>query len=256
MDSRETRDWAREIKFVTSLDKRSQIVDWARANLASDGHGAGVYADEYSTSTLYFETPDFDVYQQNKSYGRSKFRIRRYGTSNVIFLERKFRTERLLAKRRTTVPINDLERLSAKDADPAWPGFWFQRRILLRRLQPMIQLSYDRVARIGDSPTGPVRMTIDMNLNVLPMPDRAFIAGVGMRILDDRCIVEVKYRKQLPIIFKELSEKFGLEVQKVSKFRNGLRLLDYPLPTNDDEHVAQPLTEAHDSAAHAQGYWD
>jgi hypothetical protein len=71
-------------------------------------------------------------------------------------------------------------------------------------------------------------MTIDMNLNVLPMPDRAFLPGVGMRILDDRCIVEVKYRKQLPAVFKELSEKFGLQVQKVSKFRNGLRLLELP----------------------------
>jgi len=46
MDSRETRDWAREVKFVTSLDKRPQIVDWARANLGSDGHGAGVYEVE------------------------------------------------------------------------------------------------------------------------------------------------------------------------------------------------------------------
>ena len=45
-------------------------------------------------------------------YGRSKFRIRRYGFSDIIFLERKFRTERLLAKRRTTVSVLDLDRLA------------------------------------------------------------------------------------------------------------------------------------------------
>src|SRR4029079_5266338 len=161
MDSRETRDWARETKFAINARIRPQVVDWSRANLEPDGHGSGVFADEYATSSLYFETDAFDVYSRNQSYGRSKFRIRRYGLSDIIFLERKFRTERLLAKRRTTVPVADLEKLATTEVDNTWPGYWFHRRILLRRLRPLIQMSYDRVARIGTSITGPIRMTID-----------------------------------------------------------------------------------------------
>ena len=243
MDTRETRDWAREIKFLTTLEMRPKIVAWSRANLEPDGFGSGDYKDEYTTSSLYFETPRFDVYRREESYGRSKYRVRRYGTAPIIFVERKFRTERLLAKRRTTVPLAELARLAEPRADPAWAGYWFHRRILLRDLQPLIQLSYDRVARVGQSSTGQLRMTIDSNLRVLPMPDRAFLSAVGMPVVEDKCIIEVKYRMQLPAIIKSLAATFGLEVQKMSKFRIGLRALDYPLPKDTDEEVPKAVED-------------
>lgn len=246
MDSRETRDFAREAKFLIDASLRPKIVEWSRANLEADGHGSGVFADEYNTASLYFETDAFDVYRKTHSYGRSKFRIRRYGLSDIIFLERKFRTDRLLAKRRTTVPVGDLERLATSDLDPTWPGYWFHRRILLRRLRPLIQMSYERVARVGTSSTGPVRMTIDTNLRVLPMPDRAFIPGAGLPLLEDKSIIEIKYRREIPAVFKRLAEEFGIEIQKVSKYRLGLTALDYPLPARDGKHSmpAPPPEEA------------
>ena len=201
----------------------------------------------YSTSTLYFETAEFDVYRRNGSYGRSKFRVRRYGESDIIFLERKFRTSQLLAKRRTTVPLSDIDRLG-HGLDSTWDGFWFHRRITVRNLRPLIQLSYDRVARVGTSPTGPIRMTIDANLAVLPMPDRAFLHGVGMPFLDGVCIIEVVYCLKFPMIFERFVETFGLEVQKVSKFRAGLRALDYPLPADSIEGIPTPLPAGTDVA--------
>src|SRR5687767_9262601 len=106
MDSRETRHRAKEIKFMTDVAMRDSLIDWARRHLEPDGHGAGEHRDLYSTTSLYFETPTFDVYQRKGSFGRAKYRVRRYGDSDVVFLERKFRTERLLAKRRTTVPLS------------------------------------------------------------------------------------------------------------------------------------------------------
>jgi hypothetical protein len=256
MDSRETRSYAREIKFMTGLDLRPRILEWSRANLEPDGYGAGAHRDEYATSTLYFETPAFDVYRRRGSYGRSKYRIRRYGLSSVIFLERKFRTERLLSKRRTTVPVADLDRLADSGAHPDWQGFWFHRRVVLRQLRPLIQLSYDRVARVGHSSAGPIRMTIDTNLHVLPMPDRAFLPGVGLPIIEDKCIIELKYRVHLPPVFKSLVETFGLEVQRVSKFRVGVRALDYPLPKDADEEVPHAMSDIAAEEAAASGYFD
>jgi len=256
METRETRDFAREIKFKTQLERWPDIVRWSRANLSPDGHGAGEHADEYQTSSLYFETPKFDVYRRSGSYGRSKFRIRRYGAAPVMFLERKFRTERMLVKRRTSVPVEDLQRMDSPNADPAWSGYWFYRRVILRQLRPLIQLSYDRVARIGDSPTGPVRMTVDTNLRVLPMPDRAFLAGAGMPILQGECIIEVKYRVQLPAVFKELAAAFDLQAQKISKFRSALRSLDYPLPKDADEEVPTAVADAEREHGGSAGYFD
>jgi hypothetical protein len=194
VNCRETRDFARELKFLVDEAQAPALRAWARAHLARDGFGSGPHGDGYTTTSLYFETPGFDVYHRRGSYGRSKFRIRRYGEADVVFLERKFRTHRLLAKRRTTVPIHEMDHLAAPEPREGWPGYWFHRRVLLRRLSPLIQMSYDRTARVGVGDTGTMRMTIDTNLRVLPMPDRAFIPGVGFPLIEGHCIVELKYR--------------------------------------------------------------
>jgi hypothetical protein len=184
---------------------------------------------------LYFETPEFDVFHRRGSYGRSKYRIRRYGqSSNMLFLERKFRTDRLLAKRRTIVGIDDFEKLEGDSPDPNWVGYWFHRRLKLRRLKPLVQLSYVRTARLGHSETGPIRMTIDFDLRVLPLPDRAFLPGTGFPMLEGHNVVEVKYRIALPALFKGLVADFGLKTQPVSKYRAGLAALGL---TPETSHV-------------------
>ena len=227
VNSRETRHFARELKFLLDERKAPALRDWARDRLARDSHGSGPHGDHYTTTSLYFETPQFDVYRRHGSYGRSKFRIRRYGDGDIVFLERKFRTSRLLAKRRTTVPMAEMDVLAAPKPEPRWPGYWFHRRVLLRRLNPLIQMSYDRTARVGMASAGPYRMTIDTNLRVLPMPDRAFIPGVGFPLIEGKCIVELKYRVELPVLFKELVERFNMAPIPISKYRIGLGALDY-----------------------------
>lgn len=223
--SRETRLNAREIKFLIDSSLAPRIQEWMRANLDPDANGDGPFRDQYATSSLYFDTAARDVFNRRGSYGRSKYRIRRYGLTPVMFLERKFRTDKLLAKRRTIVPINEFDYLEGDTADPEWAGYWFHRRLLVRRLQPLVQLSYNRTARLGMSSTGPVRMTIDFDLRILPLPDRAFIPGVGLPLLEGRNVVELKYRVALPVVFKQLIADFQLEMQPVSKYRAGLMQL-------------------------------
>ena len=236
VNSRETRDFARELKFLIDGAQAPALREWARAHLLRDSFGSGPHGDDYTTTSLYFETPAFDVYHRRGSYGRSKFRIRRYGEAEVVFLERKFRTHRLLAKRRTTVPIHEMDHLAAPAPREDWPGYWFHRRVLLRRLSPLIQMSYDRTARIGAADTGTMRMTIDTNLRVLPMPDRAFIPGVGFPLIEGQCIVELKYRVEVPALFRQLVETFKLAPSPVSKYRIGLGVLDYaPLTAGTGE---------------------
>jgi len=233
VNTRETRDFARELKFLVHEGDAPAMREWARAHLSRDHFGSGPHGDEYTTTSLYFETPAFDVYHRRGSYGRSKFRIRRYGSADMVFLERKFRTNRLLAKRRTTVPLDEMDHLAGPEPVPDWPGFWFHRRVLLRKLGPLIQMSYDRTARVGMASAGPMRMTIDTNLRVLPMPDRAFIPGVGFPLIEGKCIVELKYRIEVPALFRQLVETFKLAPSPVSKYRIGLGALDYAPLTAD-----------------------
>jgi hypothetical protein len=220
--SRETRLDAREIKVLIDTNLAPRIQEWMRANLHPDANGDGPFRDQYATSSLYFDTEARDIFNRRGSYGRSKYRIRRYGLSPVMFLERKFRTDKLLAKRRTLVPVNEFGYLEGDTADPEWAGCWFHRRVLVRRLRPLVQLSYNRTARLGMSSTGPVRMTIDCDLRVLPLPDRAFIPGAGLPFLENQNVVELKYRVALPVVFKQLIADFRLEIQPVSKYRAGL----------------------------------
>ena len=237
-ESRETRDFARETKFLIDARLVDDLRAWVREALGRDPHGTGPHGDHYSTTSLYFDTPDFEVYRRHRSYARGKFRIRRYGLLDFIFLERKMRTDRLLAKRRTTVPLEDLQRVGDQAADPSWPGYWFQRRLLLRRLQPLVQISYDRTARLSIVDGDPVRFTMDTNLRVLPMPDRAFLPGTGFPLLEDRAIVEMKYRREMPAVLRRAVEDFKLTPSGVSKYRLGFNALG----CDSTELPAFPLT--------------
>ena len=222
---RETRAHAREIKFVVDAARGPELQAWMRANLAPDEFGSGPEHDQFETSSLYFETGQFDVFHRRGSYGKSKYRVRRYGTSPIMFLERKFRTERVLIKRRTTAALEDFRRIELHEPDPEWYGYWFHRRLLARRLKPLVQVSYVRTARLGSSPHGKVRMTLDLDLRVLPLPDGAFLPGVGLPLMEESNIIEMKYCVTLPPIFREVISQFSLTTQPVSKYRAGLALL-------------------------------
>jgi hypothetical protein len=222
---RETRAQAREIKFVVDAALAPQIQVWMRENLGPDPFGSGPYQDQFATSSLYFETAGLDVFHRRGSFGKSKYRVRRYGQSPIMFLERKFRTDRVLIKRRTTAALDEFERLGGHEPDPQWHGYWFHRRLIARKLRPLVQVSYNRTARLVSSATGTVRMTLDLDLRVLPLPDRAFLPGVGLPLLQGQNIVELKYCVVVPGVFKRLIEEFGLRAQPVSKYRAGLSLL-------------------------------
>jgi len=218
-ESRESRALATELKFLVTPDVARQIRDWARTHLAADPHGAGPAGDEYRTHSLYFDNDALDVFHRRGSYGRAKYRVRRYGSSNVIFLERKMRTSALLAKRRTTIAVDDLSVLQESTRVPGWTGAWFHDRVSARRLQPLVQVSYRRMARLMNGPHGTVRLTVDDQLRALPALDYEFRDEAGKPVLSDRVIVELKYRIALPAIFKQLIEAHALVPARVSKYR-------------------------------------
>jgi hypothetical protein len=230
IDTRETREFAFETKFVVSPSVADAIKGWARERLSPDPNAGGNDHDEYRTTTLYFDTARFDVLQKRESYGRSKYRVRRYGDSREIFLERKLRSNRLLSKRRTSVDLSNVGRL-AGSPDPMWAGHWFHRRLIGRRLRPVCQLSYVRTARVAMTPDGLVRLTLDRDLRAQRTNGLTFHTDPGRRLLDHDVILELKYRVSLPAMFKHLVEQFALRRVPISKYRVGATALDLtPVP--------------------------
>lgn len=233
--ARETRAFASEIKFLVPRAVGVAIRDWARRRLAPDAHGSGEFGDEYRVTTIYFDSPAYDVYYRRRSFGRAKLRIRRYDDRSEAFLERKLRRPGMLTKRRTLVDVAALVQL--EQADPGvWDGGWFQRRLRLRQLQPVCEIAYHRIAREGRAASGAVRLTLDEQLCVAAAERPEFGGGDGMRILEPSMILELKFRAEVPAVFRELVGEFGLRPQAASKYRLGIAALDPTLvqPGADD----------------------
>ncbi len=224
---RETRALASEVKFLISPALAPRILDWARTHLVADPHGEGAFGDEYDTTTLYFDTPALDVFARRASYGRAKYRVRRYGAAPQIFLERKLRKPGMLIKRRTIVPCAAIHHLSGREADPHFAGHWFLRRLEVRALQPICQVAYHRVARVLPSSGGTARMTLDSRLRALPVSEARFRHEPGVPFMEDRLVLELKYRSHAPALFKRLVEEFALCPATSSKYRLGMEALGY-----------------------------
>jgi hypothetical protein len=214
----ETRPLASEIKFVVDAATGVRIRDWARLRLDRDPFGEGPCGDEYRTTTVYFDTPEFHVFHRHGSYGRSKYRVRRYDGADVAFLERKLRNSRMLTKRRDCVPLGELSRLAGA-IDGNWPGNWLHRRLRLRGLSPVCQIAYERVALVSARDTGTIRLTVDHNIRTMVRRDVNFTSDDGRPVLPGRMVVELKFRAAMPAVFRQLVEEFKLTPHQVSKYR-------------------------------------
>ena len=241
IETRENREFASEIKFLITPVLADQIRSWARTRLGADPHGAGPARDEYQITSLYFDTAAFDVFHRRGSFGRSKYRIRRYGASEIVFLERKLRTRGLLAKRRSTVRLEDLAALAPTQVAGGWPGYWFHRRLVGRGLQPVCQITYHRSARVAMTQFGLIRLTLDDQLRAAPVRQIAF-DEVAPRapFLEGQVILELKFRYELPQVFKFLIEEFALSEQRLSKYRLAAEALGLAHTPADQTQTALP----------------
>lgn len=194
-------------------------------HLDPDPHGTGPFADEYKTSSLYFDTDAGDVFHRRGSFGRAKYRVRRYGDAQVVFLERKLRRPGMLAKRRTIVDLDGLQYLDGGEAEPEWGGHWFHRRLLLRQEKPVCQISYARIARAASTIDGLARLTLDDDVRVTDAREPRFTSEPGRLVLTRRMILELKFGRYLPAIFKRLVEELSLDSQPASKYRLGMAAL-------------------------------
>jgi hypothetical protein len=244
---RESRELASEIKFQVPEFAGEEILKWARTRLSPDPNAEGDGQNgAYQITSLYFDTEEFDVYHRNGSFGRSKYRIRRYGPSEVVFLERKLKTRGLVSKRRAAVGVEELERLQENEPDASWSGFWYHQRLLARQLRPICQISYRRIALVAMTPHGPVRLTLDSCIQAVPLNLVGFKdLSPGIGLSDDRIIVEFKFRVEMPVVFKDLVQQFAIVPNRISKYRLAvvaLGLVEPPqqaaLPVNAPEEYA------------------
>ena len=200
---------AYELKFLVSESAARGLTAWAAARLAPDPHAGP--AGTYRITSVYLDTPSFDVARRADGFKVHKHRVRRYGADSVVHLERKSKQGGRVWKHRTAVP---LDRLDAPAAH------WFAGEVADLGLKPACRLTYDRTAFVGAGPTGPVRLTLDRP----PVGARADAlvpepVADGLTVLGGLVVVEFKYLAALPPVFKEAVEAFKLTPTTVSKYR-------------------------------------
>jgi hypothetical protein len=239
---RESREFAAEIKFQVPEFAADEILKWAGPRLLPDPNASGNgQSGAYQITSLYFDTQEFDVYHRNGSFGRSKYRIRRYGSSKVVFLERKLKTRGLVSKRRAAVGVEELERLQEAEADASWPGFWYHQRLLARELRPICQITYHRIAMVAMTQHGPLRLTLDrciqaVLLNVVGFND----LSASIPISNDQVVVELKFRMDMPVLFKDLVQQFAMVPKRISKYRLAAAALGLVEPDQEIEPQIPP----------------
>src|SRR5262249_31896590 len=156
-------------------------------------------------TTLYCDTPQLDIYHRSRSFRRNKFRLRRYGRESLIYLERKSKTGDRVRKERSVILDAELPLMDNTLSVTDWSGHWFHQHVLERQFSPVCRMVYDRVAYVGHSSDGPLRVTFDRHLRGIRVGDWN-LGGVdgGLPLLAGQVIFELKFRTALPLLFKEL----------------------------------------------------
>lgn len=238
--SSESAGGVKEIKFPLSADLIAPVLEWMRTTIPPDPHGEGEHGDAYFVQSVYLDTPEFHVFHRRGSYARAKFRIRRYNEMDRIFLERKMKRSGTVRKRRVLVPPEDLGHFGVELNGARWPGRWFHDRLAVRRLAPVIQMSYRRIARLGRVGNDYLRVTMDRELRATPTARFVVPQPVtGDDLLRGGAVLEVKYDHGVPGPVKQLMERYGLEPSGLSKYRLGVQSCGLATP----EPLADPAAD-------------
>ncbi len=227
-----------ELKYLIGADLSAQVRAWAREHLGVDTNCAPDGNDSYYINTLYFDSPELDVFHRTGRVGSTKHRIRRYGREQILWLETKSKKQLVVRKNRTAVPESELlarfvdgvvQEYSA-DAQGPWCGDWFLDRVVRRNLRPTIQVSYQRFARISIHNGESLRLTIDNRLTASPAEGCKVLAFPGDRAdtqtpqvaFGDHEILELKFHNHIPYLFRELLRTFAIPLTGFSKFRTAI----------------------------------
>lgn len=207
---------AHEVKFRLTGEQFALAIAWAEANLVADAHGN----PGYQTTTLYLDTPDHKTLARAPGYKQNKFRVRRYGAEEMLYLERKFKQGTRVRKTREVSSMGDLGNL----LDPCEAEYAFAQAIRSKALVPAMLGQYCRRAFSGASSIGAIRLTLDQDIRVAAArgysfdAPRAWIDVPGL-------VMEMKFVDGLPAVFRELITDLSLHATTFSKYRQGMRAL-------------------------------
>ncbi|MBL8821358.1 MAG: polyphosphate polymerase domain-containing protein [Planctomycetia bacterium] len=209
-----------ELKLLLSEEQALAVEDRCRLELLLDPHCTNQSSPGYHIKSLYCDTPEWDVFHRRNRFRLFKFRVRQYGSSTQVYLERKSKKGIEVRKKRWCIPLQQLGLLNG-DAEQDWEGSWFHNQLIRNRLGPVCLIEYERVAYYGSSGSEPVRLTFDRHIRGgLHHPWSMTSQTFSMPILRNQVVCEFKFRGLLPPLFKSIIHELQLTTSGVSKYRH------------------------------------
>ncbi len=211
---------AYEVKFLLEEAQARDLVGRLAGRLALDPFADPAMDNAYLTTSLYTDTPSFDVFRRNEGYNCDKFRVRRYGVSGPLFVERKSKDGEKVRKQRAKVDTIEVGKLGEAALNGEWSGRWFHSELLTKALRPVCRITYERVAYTGVTEGGVARLTFDRNVRGAIGSDWKLEAvGAAPELLPGQVVCEFKYRTAMPALFRGLVADMNLVPTGVSKYR-------------------------------------
>lgn len=196
-----------DTKFTFNINELPSILEEAKTYyriLSVEGNRISRY------KTLYFDTQDFDLYNEHHSgkLNRYKIRHRTYVESNLGFLEVKFKNNkgRTLKTRIKEVEVPELN--TGKAFEFLKKMLPFDPLILL----PKIWINYSRITLVNK--TSAERLTLDLNLE--------FERNGKKQILDQLVIAEVKQDSKVASPFISIMRNKHIRQGSISKYCFGI----------------------------------
>jgi len=237
------------MKFLLDQAKASELERLLQGTLSVDPHADCARDNSYSLTTLYCDTPDLAVFHRRGRYRLFKFRLRRYGSSGRVYLERKSKRRLEVRKRRAVVGLDDIQRLQESPNGNGWAGSWYHSQLVRNQFHPICLLHYDRVAYFGPGEIGPLRLTFDRNILGGAVNSWSFDQPSQQHSLfADQVVCELKYRGPLPALFKSAIEAMQLLPVGVSKYRTCLQAAGIAVQAGTSPPKME--TNSHESPLH------
>lgn len=220
-----------ELKYYLPEQKCSELLRLISPYVQPDPYLERDEAKSYMVRSLYLDTSDLRFYHEKLDglLVRKKFRVRGYNNErDSAFFEIKRRCNGVVIKDRAPGHYEEIDKIldlyggyspngGRSDAEMEVINS-FLLSVPILQLRPTVLIAYDREAYMSVFDDD-VRLTLDRNLRCLPGRGiDLFYSGKDWISIKKPCIMELKFNHALPLFFKRIIKKLGLQKEAISKY--------------------------------------
>jgi hypothetical protein len=208
-----------EIKFLLTPAQAAEVQARLIKALLPDPHSDPTLGGMYRITSLAFDSPDLSVFFRDPRMRNRKYRVRRYGGADAVYLEMKRSRQRRVRKRRSAAALADLAPLAEGRVEDLTHD-WFVRAARATDLAPVCRVRYLRRALFGVCAEGPMRVTFDHDIHgSLAAGWSMDPAGAERPLLQDVIVCEFKFHRAMPAPLKSVVTAMKLSATGISKYR-------------------------------------